>query len=486
MGMDLPVLNRIRRFTDQELEENLSDEEAAAPEIDEFFPESAEDGVLPTQRPEGVAPLSELATQIPLTQEQIDDPNPIDLDEGQEPISSNVERGKDFLRGAGASIADSGRHLVDATGVMANTVVKMIRDPEFLKLPEQEQEEIIRRGVHGNANSADEFRAPQDQRTSNFKEADVNFYGNDQERHALNKYIEKNAANGGEQLVGSYVSEQLKRIADETRAARTPEFQAKNKVLAEKVAAADDGMDKFVAGFKGIVTDPELYGAYTGEVLGSLASQIVGGVITKGMRLGATVGSVGMGMITSGGAASDAAFEEIMSQSPTMFRSAERYAELGRQGFSDEEARERLAYELSQKVGLSTALVTGITSMMPGFGRVDRLLGGGLRRSERGTGGVINAVTGAIKSGIGEAGQEVVENEFAGFGTNVVIKEDLDPTRSLLEGFGDSGTDAALGFSAGVTTHAGVEGLNKVMGRGAAPDPNAPPAGGNSESKSST
>ena len=462
MAMKLPALEELKvRFDDEP--EDLDTDEIARQRLREQAAAREQARQSASPKIDGIS-LDDLATEIELTDEQLANRGqPIQLDPGdpENPSTFSDRFVKDTGRGVAASLADTARHTLDAAGNLTNNALGFIRDsPEMLASLGQGDDDNAAQGVHGQQNAADRFRAPQDKRIASRREVDVNFYGNTAERHAFNKYVNKNAENGGDVLFTSWASEQMKRIADEQRAARTPEFQALNSELSAKIEAADTGVDKFAAGFMGIATEPALYVPYMGEVVGSLASQLIGGAITKGMRLGATVGSIGTGMITSGGASADASFQELMQMDPAFFRASERFVELGELGFSDEEARERLAYELSEKVGLSTALVTGLTSILPGFGRVDRLLGGGLRQAERKSG----AVVGAIKSGVGEGGQEVVENEAANFGGNVAQRS-LDSSHSLTEDFGNSGMDAVLGVGAGVGTHAGMSALDTVMGR---------------------
>ena len=222
--------------------------------------------------------------------------------------------------------------------------------------------------------------------------------------------------------------------------------------------AADGTLGKFTAGMKAVVQNPELILPMAGGVAGTAALQLVGGRL--GNRIGG--GKVGAGAATAIGAAdmgqmqADATFEEIMEREQSVFAASERYVSLVRDhGYSEEDAKVRLATELSEVARQDTALSSFIINRIPGVNQVEDMLGGrAIREGREALQGLGARVKDFLQGAAGEGFTEGAE----GFMANRIgnqVEQSFDPTQDMKEDEGRIGADVFMGFLFGGAMSAG-------------------------------
>jgi len=114
----------------------------------------------------------------------------------------------------------------------------------------------------------------------------------------------------------------------------------------------------------------------------------------------------------------------------------EAYKELVAKGVPEDQAKDK-ALSLARASGLSAAAVSLLAQRLPGAQRLEKAFAG--------TKGTAGKAIGAVKTGIGEAGSEAIEEGGGTFGKNLAMR-DINPEYSLTKGVG---TAAALGAIGG-------------------------------------
>jgi hypothetical protein len=158
-----------------------------------------------------------------------------------------------------------------------------------------------------------------------------------------------------------------------------------------------------------------------------LAGQIAKGVGREAAEVAAqkagTRAALGTGAVMQGADVGTDTYEEA-------------YKELIARDVPPEEAKQR-ALNLARASGLSAAAVSLLAQRLPGAQRLEKTFAG--------TKGTAGRAIGAVKTGLGEAGSEAIEEGGGTFGKNLAMRE-IDPEYSLTKGVG---TAAALGAIGG-------------------------------------
>jgi len=212
-----------------------------------------------------------------------------------------------------------------------------------------------------------------------------------------------------------------------------------------------------LAAFKETVADPALLTNFIAEQAPNL---IPGFAVARGLRLAgagakaATAGAVGTGATQQGADIGAETFKEM-------------HKKLVDQGMPPEEATGRVL-GFARAAGLEAAVISLGAQMLPGGRAIERAMA---RTPIKG-----GRIVSGIKGGAGEAVSEMIEEGGGKVAQNLAI-QNVDPTRSLTEGLGETMGMAAVG-GLGLGTAAGVVSRREVPAAEPKPEPTAePPAG---------
>ena len=264
----------------------------------------------------------------------------------------------------------------------------------------------------------------------------------------------------------------LKDYAAGFSALQSPELKAIQSKIDAYVDAQDTVGGKFKAGVIGTLSEPKALAPLISETLGQLTVQAAAGASTKlitgGAKGLATTASVVAGGLDAGGAAADSTFEEMMSLEPAFISASERYVELvNNVGLSDEQARIRLAYEVSNNARWAAAAVTAFFGALPASGRVERFLAG---NRLGGAASVASRGARIAKTTAVETVTEVTEAELAA-GYQGFLVNSFDSNRDIFRESGKSGRDAVAGGLVGFTSETGNQLLGAMIDGSPPPEP---------------
>lgn len=262
-------------------------------------------------------------------------------------------------------------------------------------------------------------------------------------------------------------SEELKG-KERTRSAKIKEAEKEGVYEAAKTAFAET------------VKDPSLLLNFVAEQLPNLLpGMAVGrGLGAIGMTTGAVRGAVATGAVQQGTDVGAGSYVELQK-------------ELVKRGIPEVEASAQ-ALGLARKVGLGAAAISLVAQKLPGFvglegEALEKLIAGTVSSSTKK--GIVATTGRAAKAGLGETASEMIEEGAGKVIQNYYAKE-VDPTRKLTDGLGETmGMAAVGGFTLGTTAGA----MQKTAPEAATPDqaeptptaptptaptPTAPAAGG--------
>jgi hypothetical protein len=210
-----------------------------------------------------------------------------------------------------------------------------------------------------------------------------------------------------------------------------------------------------LAAFKETVADPALLTNFIAEQAPNL---IPGFAVARGLRLAgagakaATAGAIGTGATQQGADIGAETFKEM-------------HKKLVDQGMSPEEATGRVL-GFARAAGLEAGVISLGAQMLPGGRAIERAMA---KTPIKG-----NRIISGIKGGAGEAVSEMIEEGGGKVAQNLAV-QNVDPTRSLTEGLGETMGMAAVG-GLGLGTAAGVASRREAPE--AKPEPTAEPAAG--------
>jgi hypothetical protein len=235
-------------------------------------------------------------------------------------------------------------------------------------------------------------------------------------------------------------SEELKRLEAE-RAAKIKE------------AGKEGELSAGITAFKETIANPALLSNFIAEQAPNL---LPGLAVARGLSLAgagartAVAGAVGTGATQQGADIGAETFKEL-------------HKKLVDQGMSAEEATGRvLGY--ARTAGLEAGVISIAAQMLPGGRAIERAMAKTPIKGGR--------ILGGIKGGAGEAISEAIEEGGGKVAQNLAVRN-VDPTRSLTEGLGETMGMAAVG-GLGLGTAAGVTGRREAPE--AKPEPTAEPA----------
>lgn len=224
-----------------------------------------------------------------------------------------------------------------------------------------------------------------------------------------------------------------------------------------KEAGKEGEFSAGLAAFKETIADPALLTNFIAEQAPNL---IPGLAVARGLRLAgagakaATAGAVGTGATQQGADIGAETFKEM-------------HKKLVDQGMPPEEATGRVL-GFARAAGLEAAVISLGAQMLPGGRAIERAMAKTPIKGGR--------IISGIKGGAGEAVSEMIEEGGGKVAQNLAI-QNVDPTRSLTEGLGETMGMAAVG-GLGLGTAAGVVSRREAPEAEPKPEPTTePPAG---------
>jgi hypothetical protein len=224
-----------------------------------------------------------------------------------------------------------------------------------------------------------------------------------------------------------------------------------------KEAGKEGEFSAGLAAFKETVADPALLTNFIAEQAPNL---IPGLAVARGLRLAgagakaATAGAVGTGATQQGADIGAETFKEM-------------HKKLVDQGMPPEEATGRVL-GFARAAGLEAAVISLGAQMLPGGRAIERAMAKTPIKGGR--------IISGIKGGAGEAVSEMIEEGGGKVAQNLAV-QNVDPTRSLTEGLGETMGMAAVG-GLGLGTAAGVVSRREAPEAEPKPEPTTePPAG---------
>lgn len=172
--------------------------------------------------------------------------------------------------------------------------------------------------------------------------------------------------------------------------------------------------------------------------------------------------AIGTGAAMQGASVGDEVYRDLTDLPEEVWQANDDYRSLIEQGYTAEEARHELALGYSRGAAAASGALSVTSQAVPGGATVERVLGGG---RSGGRGGLLQR---GLSGGLGEAGQEMVEEGGGQFIGNVTTSF-VDPSQSWGEGVGGAAGIAAVA--------GGVMGAGAGMagGRDVALDPDVAP-----------
>lgn len=243
--------------------------------------------------------------------------------------------------------------------------------------------------------------------------------------------------------------------------AKSPTLVAKEQLRAREIAKAEGFFQEAGAALRTTATDPALLTSFFAEQIPNLIGTYGFGALGKGgaklLMKEATeqaMAKVGVGSAVAGGAVmqgTDVGYDTYQTI----------YKQLREQGVPDEEAQ-GIALSKGRVAAIEAAGLSIASSRLPGGTAIERALVG---KGMPGTAGF-------LKSTLGEAASEALEEGGGAFAKQVGIQE-VFPETDLLKGVGAA---TALGGLGGVLLGAPAGVVNALRARQETPSPLVPPA----------
>lgn len=243
--------------------------------------------------------------------------------------------------------------------------------------------------------------------------------------------------------------------------AKSPTLVAKEQLRAREIAKAEGFFQEAGAALRTTATDPALLTSFFAEQIPNLIGTYGFGALGKGgaklLMKEATeqaMAKVGVGSAVAGGAVmqgTDVGYDTYQTI----------YKQLREQGVPDEEAQ-GIALSKGRVAAIEAAGLSIASSRLPGGTAIERALVG---KGMPGTAGF-------LKSTLGEAASEALEEGGGAFAKQVGIQE-VFPETDLLKGVGAA---TALGGLGGVLLGAPAGVVNALRARQETPSPIVPPA----------
>jgi hypothetical protein len=235
-----------------------------------------------------------------------------------------------------------------------------------------------------------------------------------------------------------------KRLEEFSESKKSDVLKAKEEERSRIIQEAQDkGLwEQAKAAGAATITDPALLTSFLAEMAPNMIPVGAAARLGRGVVLGGQLAK-GVGREAAEAAAQKAGTRAALGAGSVMQGAdvgtdtyEEAYKELIAREVPPEEAKQR-ALNLARASGLSAAAVSLLAQRLPGAQRLEKAFAG--------TKGTAGRAIGAVKTGLGEAGSEAIEEGGGTFGKNLAMR-DIDPEYSLTKGVG---TAAALGAIGG-------------------------------------
>lgn len=233
---------------------------------------------------------------------------------------------------------------------------------------------------------------------------------------------------------------------------KSTELKAAEAYRKEKIDAADGLIDKAGTAFWETISSGRLTTSFILEQAPMLA--ITGGAGaaagagakaagygTKAAGQIATGTAVGTGATMQGADVGGDAYEKLNKIDDEVWAKNKKFQDKVSDGSTPEQAKHDISLELSQDAAISSAVMSGVLSMIPGARILDKKLAG-----VKSAGG--SRLAGAAKGFVGEGLQEAGEESFGQLASNV-SEATIDPekVKDIGEGVGEA---AGMGFMSGL------------------------------------
>lgn len=245
---------------------------------------------------------------------------------------------------------------------------------------------------------------------------------------------------------GDFSDTGLTKIGREIRetgeAMKSEELKRREAERAAKIkeAGKESEFKAGVAAFMETIKDPALLSNFIAEQVPNLIPgfAVARGLSAAGMTVGAVRGAIGTGAVQQGADIGAGAYEQL-------------YKEMVSRGVPEEEAAGR-ALGYARYTGAAATVISALAQRLPGGRAIEEAMA-----KVPVKGGRFGA---AVKGGAGETVSEMIEEGGGKVAQNFAMQQ-VDPTRSLTEGLGETMGMAAVG-GAGLGTAAGLSRRQQV------------------------
>lgn len=229
---------------------------------------------------------------------------------------------------------------------------------------------------------------------------------------------------------GDFSDTGLTKVGRELRetgeAMKSEELKRREAERAAKIAeAGKEGQVKAgVTAFMETIKDPALLSNFIAEQVPNLIPgfAVARGLSAAGMTVGAVRGAIGTGAVQQGADIGAGAYEQL-------------YKEMVSRGVPEEEAAGR-ALGYARYTGAAATVISALAQRLPGGRAIEEAMAKVPGKGSR--------LMGAVKGGAGETVSEMIEEGGGKVAQNLAMQQ-VDPTRSLTEGLGETMGMAAVG-----------------------------------------
>jgi len=245
---------------------------------------------------------------------------------------------------------------------------------------------------------------------------------------------------------GDFSDTGLTKVGRELRetgeAMKSEELKRREAERAAKIAeAGKEGQVKAgITAFMETIKDPALLSNFIAEQAPNLIPgfAVARGLSAAGMTVGAVRGAIGTGAVQQGADIGAGAYEQL-------------YKEMVSRGVPEEEAAGR-ALGYARATGAAAAVISTLAQRLPGGRAIEEAMAKVPGKGSR--------LMGAVKGGAGETVSEMIEEGGGKVAQNFAMQQ-VDPSRSLTEGLGETMGMAAVG-GMGLGTAAGLSRRQQV------------------------
>jgi len=245
---------------------------------------------------------------------------------------------------------------------------------------------------------------------------------------------------------GDFSDTGLTKVGRELRetgeAMKSEELKRREAERAAKIAeAGKEGQVKAgVTAFMETIKDPALLSNFIAEQVPNLIPgfAVARGLSAAGMTVGAVRGAIGTGAVQQGADIGAGAYEQL-------------YKEMVSRGVPEEEAAGR-ALGYARYTGAAATVISALAQRLPGGRAIEEAMAKVPGKGSR--------LMGAVKGGAGETVSEMIEEGGGKVAQNFAMQQ-VDPSRSLTEGLGETMGMAAVG-GMGLGTAAGLSRRQQV------------------------